>query len=350
VQVSISGVSFTVRFSPQEETSKAIAERLCREQADRIGVTNENFPTCIERVSGYLQNQVDAWYDEKYFSTPLNLSGTQFDIRFIPEIDSPTKIAQKLCLENQVILGLTTETGLNNCITPVANYLTTKVRSWYEEKTLNIPVTIDNFEFQVTFMPERQSSIDMSTKLCQEHATTLQLTDALYPTCIENVNAYLRRAVNAWVASKTLDFQMIVNQKPYQFSFLPERETAETVASRFCIEQATDFQLTKDNIIPACIAPMTKRINTVIENWINSKVITVPLLVADQKIDLQFIPERESTMTVARRFCNQQINLLGLTNENFTRDCVEPVIQRLQEAVMLRAQQQQQQQQQAKTM
>lgn len=318
----MSGVTLRVEFSPETQSAAAVAQRLCVDQAAKIGVNQENFKLCVEKVGEYLQAAVDDWISEKTFSTPVTINDKRINVGFIPEAESSAAVATKLCTENQKLLGFT---DMNSCVTPLSNHLQRSVDNWYAEKTLSVPVVVEGNQFEMTFMPERQAPNDMATKLCVENARVLGVTEGTLPTCINGVTDYLNKAVSQWVQSKTLDFSLNINSKPYRFRFLPERESADAVAVRFCGARAAEFELTRENINEVCVTPITARIAEVVQQWVNSKVVSVPLRVGSQQVDIRFIPERESTVRVARRFCLTNAKELQLTEENFASTCLEPV-------------------------
>jgi hypothetical protein len=322
VDLDIAGVSFNIRFSPEIESAAAVAQRLCTEQAQRIGVNQENLKECLAKVGNYLQAAVDDWVSEKTLSAPVVVNGKHINVEFIPEADSPVSIATKACTDHQQFLGVT---NLNSCIKSIGDHLQGLVDNWYAEKTMNVGINISGKDFELTFMPERQSPNDMAKKLCHEQADALGVTREFLPTCVDRVTEYLNTAVTQWVQSKTLDFSLSVDNKPYRFRFFPERESSEAVASHFCSSHAEEFQLTRENIEKVCIEPMNSRIAEVVHQWVNSKIVTVPVQVGTQVVDIRFIPERETTRRVATRFCLTNAKSLQLTEQNFSATCVDPV-------------------------
>lgn len=335
-------MKFSVKFSPEVDKTVSVAETVCRNKAQEIGVTQENFGLCIERVGNYLQAAVDSWYEEKVFSTAVTLKGNRFDIRFIPEVDSTTTMAQQLCAKNQQLLGIST---LDECVSSVDTYLKREVQAWYGEKTVIAPIVINDTEFEISFLPERQSPVDMASKLCRDQAATLGVTAENFANCVNPVAARLSTIVQQWIDSKTLEFTLTVAQKPYQFSFMPEREAASTVAQTFCQQRATEFQLTEANFVSACVNPINEYINQVVKEWINSKIVSINVDVNNKPTPIEFIPERETTARVARRFCLQNAEALKLTEANFVDACVDPVNEGLVKAVRARAEAQRAQQQ-----
>lgn len=305
---------------------------LCTQRADLIGVTQENLGVCVTNVGRYLQNAVDRWTAEKTLDVPVTVDGKSFDIRFIPERTNSVDVAKRFCSEQAATLGVTQET-FNGCAQSVASYLQRSVNNFFVEKTLQIPVTVEGKTFQVSFLPERQTPLSVANKLCVENAADLGVTNDNLNVCIEGVGSYLAKAVNAWADSKTLEFPMTVNQKPFTISFMPERQSATSVARSLCVQRAQEFGLTEETIVPKCITPVGNYVAKQVEQWVESKKVTVPVAVAGQTVNLTVIPERESSVAVARTFCVNNAQALSLTNDNIVQKCISPLNDIIAEAI-----------------
>ncbi len=297
---------------------------LCTQRADVIGVTEQNLPTCITNVGRYLQNAVDRWVAEKTLDVPISIDGKSFDVRFIPERTSSNDVAKKFCVEQAATLGVTQET-FNGCVTPVSTYLQRAVNNFFLEKTLQVPVTVEGKTYQVSFLPERQTTASVANKLCVENAADLGVTSDNLSICIEGVSSYLNKAVDAWIDSKTLEFQVSVNQKPFSLSFMPERQSSAAVARSLCIQRAQEFGLTEETIVPNCVTPVAEYVAKQVEQWVESKKVIVPITVSNQTVNLTIFPERESSVAVARSFCVNNAKVLSLTNENIVQRCISPL-------------------------
>lgn len=103
---------------------------------------------CVEPVSKYLRVAINNWITDKTLSIPLDVNGTKFDINYLPDIDSSFNIATKLCTQNaNVIGGLTKENVVDVCITPVTSYLNSAADIWRSDKTLVLPLTVNDKVF-----------------------------------------------------------------------------------------------------------------------------------------------------------------------------------------------------------
>lgn len=302
-----------------------MAKKLCIEKATDIGVNESNVQECITSVASYLTTNVNKWASNRLLEIPVTIDNNQFDVAFFPERESTEVVAKNLCTNHAEVLKLTAET-FPICVTTVTNYLNNAVANWISEKTLKVPITIDENTFEVSFLPERQSSADMATKLCKQNVEALRLTDEdLLNRCFTLVENYLSFSVRKWIASKTLEFTLNVNNEPYTFNFMPERETSLNVAKTFCVQKANELQLTQENVVPNCIEPITQRIQAAIVQWVDSKRFTVPIKINNQQVNFSFIPERENPASASQRFCVSQATALGLTQENILSACIKPV-------------------------
>lgn len=289
--------------------------------------------SCVEPVTQYLQSAVDEWIKDRTLDVPITLEGQTFDVRFIPEVTSAEAMASKLCADHAAKLGINEET-FPNCANPVGDYLRRAVGRWIAEKTLSIPVTVSDITFDVQFMPERQTAVSMASKLCYEHARTLQLsTQADLDGCVSPVGEYLQAAANDWTRSKLLEVVVNVNEMPYTLRFMPERVPAVDMARKLCVDQAEALVLTEETIVPNCVSPVTDYLVASIDNWLKEKTISIPIKFGEQTSQLEFMPERENSLYVARKFCAGASEALGLTNETVVTECINPVTKLVREEV-----------------
>lgn len=235
----------------------------------------------------------------------------------------------EVCQQYSNVSGHNFENVETGCVAPIQNFIQRRVVNFFAEKTLEFPLTInENMTFDIRFLPERDSPVQLAQELCVRYAGQFNLTEeTIQGACIVPVASYLFDRVEAWIRSKTLEFQFLANGQSYTISFLPERASSIQVAQRFCLRNARDFDLTEENFVSKCVAPMNEYIQSTILNWIDSKRLTVGIQIGDKNHNITFIPERQPTIYVARNFCYDQANALALNDETFVRDCVSPVNQ-----------------------
>jgi hypothetical protein len=286
-------------------------------------------------VKNHLQSRVNEWLEEKTLRFPLTINETEFALRFIPELRPATDLAKEICLQYANISGTNVLLeGDDNCIKPISQFIQNKINLFYNEKTLEFPLTVKNSTFNIRLLPERHNPVDTARQLCVQNAVQFELTEEnIVNTCIIPIKNVIEKQIQIWLNSKILEFTFHVNKKPYSISFLPERVQSQEVATKFCYQHANDFQLSKENFIEKCVTPVNEFITNSINQWIGEKKLTVPLQLGEKKMDVVFIPEREHTLYVARNVCLQNVDTLSLTNENFMSECVAPVQNLLKESL-----------------
>jgi hypothetical protein len=351
VRLSISGQNFTVRFSPERQTSESVAVRVCTDKANEIGVTQENYNNCVSNVGNYIQSYVDTWTSEKILSFPISINSTEFSVRFIPELRSAADMATEICSQYTKASGFNFENPATGCVEPIAGFIQRRIDNFYLEKTLELPLTVNNnFTFNIRFLPERQSPVDVATQLCVRYAQQLELTEeTIRGNCIAPIANYLADQVDTWIRSKVLEFTFNINGESYTVSFLPERTSSVQVSQRFCLQNAEAFKLTNENFLASCVNPVNEYISKTIQEWVDSKRLTVPVSVNGQSTSITFVPERQPILYVARNFCLNQVDALKLNDDNFVQECVTPIMGVLRNGLTqwlqsARGEQQQQQQ------
>jgi hypothetical protein len=335
VPVLIAGISFEVRFAPELQSAETMAIQFCTEQAGTLNIKEENFSDCVTNVGNHLLNQVNTWYIEKTFQTPLTLNGQILDVSFIPEKTSVESVAEKICKAN-VEPNILTE-----CAEKVIDFLRAQVAAFYAEKTLVVPITVEDKAFDISFLPERHSTRNIAIRICNENSEEFKLTDKTMLPCVEKMEATLEKSVAVWIASKTLDFNMSINDKVYPFSMIPERQSATQVARSFCIQRSQDFGFTSENIAAECISPIADNILQVIKRWIASKEVVVRVDLGNgEAMDVSYLPDRQTSLTAATRFCINNGARMGFTNETIQKGCIEPLAKSLREAATKKQNQQ----------
>lgn len=70
---------------------------------------------------------------------------------------------------------------------------------------------------------------------------------------------------------------------------MPEKETSLNVAKQLCITKAEDIGgLTKENVVETCINPVANYLQQAVQEWIDSKSLTVPIEINNKVIYLLF--------------------------------------------------------------
>jgi len=151
VPITVSGTALDIRFRPDQVSTDEMAGQVCSQEKIQAPLLAENknlVTSCVEPVSTYLRVAVNNWIADKTLSIPVVVNGTKFDVAYLPERQPASDIATKLCVQySDVIGGLTNENVVDICVNPIANYLDTAAQSWRSDKTLVLPLTLNNKEF-----------------------------------------------------------------------------------------------------------------------------------------------------------------------------------------------------------
>lgn len=275
VPITVSGTTLDVRFRPDQVSTDTMADKVCSEEKIQAPFLAENknlVTSCVEPVSNYLRIAVDNWITDKTLSIPLTVNGTRFDIQYFPERDSSSKVATKLCTEKaDVIGGLTNENVGDVCIAPITKYLDQAAASWLSDKTLVLPLTLNDKTFTVKYMPEKQQSINVAKQLCIERAGEIGgLTEEnVVDKCINPVTGSLQKAVEDWIKSKTLVVPVTIDGKVFNLSYMPLRHTSVSMAKKLCIDNASEIGgLTNENVVDLCIKPVVDILDVAGKKWL----------------------------------------------------------------------------------
>ena len=115
----------------------------------------------------------------------------------------------------------------------------------------------------------------------------------------------------------------------YEIQFIPSRDGVRAIASRFCDERKSDFNITNE-YINNCLEPIIIYLDNVVANKNQAasdlkKDVVVPLKVAEFEYEINFRPSVEAAMATAEQFCTQRGGTFGITNENYQSDCLVPI-------------------------
>lgn len=331
VPVTVEGSAFTLSFAPELVTARDMATKLCTEQGSALGITQETLPNCVEQVGRYVQSAVDRWLSQRTLQVPVIVNGTRFDVSFLPERDNVLELATRLCAAEQLALN---EESRPLCAEGVAQYLRRRTADWLDEKTLYTTVTIEDLPFEVRFLPERQSPEEMAERLCRGYADSLKVTGETLAPCVNAVGQALTARVQDWVRSKTLTTSVDINNQALPLSFLPERDSVQSVARRVCLDQAQTLQLTEENFASVCYDPLVNFLNQQVQVWLESRRVLLPLSIAGEDLTVAYLPLRQTPFSVAERICVDRAGRLNLTNENIVADCINPVSKVLSDGLL----------------
>lgn len=104
------------------------------------------------------------------------------------------------------------------CLSDVSNYLTSRVRSWIDSKTLVLPLQVNGTRFDLSYFPERDSASALASKLCTQYAARNEgLTEEnFYSACVNPVVTYLQQVTDSWIRERTIDISVDLNGKNFK--------------------------------------------------------------------------------------------------------------------------------------
>eukprot|EP01036_Dinobryon_divergens_P031914 gene31914-41405_t len=268
--------TINVRFRPDRDSIDSMAFKVCADSAvQEVMAANNGTEECPSSVKAYLIQSVRSWLESKSLSVPLTVNETRFDVRFFPQRDSPAQLATEVCTRYQKETGLLTQASFNtDCAEPAAKYLQQVSDSWIQERMIVVPLTLRDKEFTVRYMPEREDAVEISERLCVENADEIGglTNENVNADCIQPVAEFLERKVNEWLQAKSIELKLTVNNDSFTVRFMPSRESSSSIARKLCVENAATIgNLTEENIVEACITPVTQRLESEVSAWLAEK-------------------------------------------------------------------------------
>lgn len=129
--INVNGQDYVVSFHPERETVASLARRVCLEKAEELQITNDNFAAkCFNPLVDYFNKEVSAWIESKRVTVRMSIGDEQLDAVVVPERESTSQVAQRICLQRADKLGLTTENFVAECVDPVNKLLVDGVNNW----------------------------------------------------------------------------------------------------------------------------------------------------------------------------------------------------------------------------
>lgn len=219
------------------------------------------------------------------------------------------------------------------CVGSVTQYLRNAVAEWSLDKTLEVPINLQGNRFDVSFMPEIQPASMMADRLCRQHASVIGVDEQTLPQCVSPVTDYLQSAVRRWAAEKTLEVSVPIEQSVFELRFMPERRSAESMATQLCVDNAQMLGVTQETLA-GCISPVMQYLQGAINDWVTSKTVSVDLNLNNKPYTMRFMPERVTAQEMAQRLCTEQAAELGLTTQTqLVNECIAPVASYVQNEI-----------------
>ena len=267
VPLTLDGNTFDVKFMPELQSATNMANQLCQQHLTASGMGMDKAAACVGPVTSYLQNSINSWVAEKTLEVSVPIDGKVFDVTFLPERQSASDMASKLCINNAATLGVTQAT-LPNCLGAVTEFLQNSVNRWVQSKTVTIDINVNQKPFTLRFMPERVTAGEMARRLCVEQAADLGLNQQnIASQCIAPITDELTARIDRWIQAKTLVVPLTIGGVAHRISMLPEHDKVARVARTFCVGQAEALGLTEVNIAQQCVVPVADLLQREATAW-----------------------------------------------------------------------------------
>lgn len=122
------------------------------------------------------------------FQVPVPIEDKVFDVSFRLDRTSPADMARKLCTENAQILNIT---DMNACVTPVANYIFERSNEYLADRSIEVPISVNNVDLTVKFRLDLQTMSEMARKVCVDQADKIGITNENLNKCLADVEVYI---------------------------------------------------------------------------------------------------------------------------------------------------------------
>eukprot|EP01035_Chromulina_nebulosa_P017600 gene17600-23172_t len=212
VTLTVSGNDFDIRYRPDLVSSETMANKLCIENSNTLGINNETLVNCIKPVKDYLLNAATKFIQSRTIEIPITIYEKDFTLSFRTDLNSPFDVASYLCNQNKQIFGLNDNDIDSKCINPAAEFIQNSIRETLEERAITVPITIDEVSYTMTFQPDIESAKEAVNQLC---IGRLKLSDDAIPECAEKVFQYIVDYVsNQYTAAKNSDDSQLQSDLP----------------------------------------------------------------------------------------------------------------------------------------
>lgn len=269
VPLVIRGLQFDITMFPDREEPAVLANRLCQDHADTLGLTPDALPECSSSVSMYIQRAVNLWYAARTIEIPLSVNEQKLSLKFMPERESAALIAERFCRDQgTTLLGVPAD-DIQVCTDPVQIHIEKEINKWMEERTIRLKLQLVGHVLDIDFLPEVENTVSTATRVCEAEAARLGIGKAnLVTNCVEPIAEALSFYVDEWVADKTLNVPMVLNDNlKIDVTFLPNRQTVESVADSVCREQGEALKLTDATFQDFCVQPIATYLEAAVADW-----------------------------------------------------------------------------------
>jgi len=273
---------------------------------------------------------VTVYSQTQQISVPITIGGNEFTVRFRPDVVKVEDVAKQLCTENAEKLAIT-EANFAGCVNPVAEFFQKAVDRYASQRTMVVPVTIAGNEFNIRFRADLVSAVDVAKQLCTENASKIGVTEETLAECVNPVGEYLQNALNQYVAEKTMQIPLTVENKEYTLSFRPDITTAVEVSEQFCVQAAKEIGVT-DETIMTCVRSVAEYVQKAVAQRLEARLLTIPLTVSNKEFTIRIQPDLESAIDAAAQICEGNGELIGVTKETAPA-CIRDIVQYIRQLI-----------------
>jgi len=290
----------------------------------------------------------------------------EYDISMIPTIDGVQSISQKFCLERMGDFGLT-EDNIIACIEPVVDYLSQFVPKEPEvpvprEEDFSVPLKVGEIEFKISLQPNAEAAVATAMTFCQNHGARFGITEATFTEdCLNPVGEYLKGAAETEAKARTVRraqlaeaeaaarqlaalpddvaVPMQIGGLTYNIAWNSRRTNASNIAIKFCTEQGEAINASFEDCLgpveahlarQAALLSQEKRPTQAVEDL---RIVKAKVDVAGREYEFRFAPTEADALRVARGFCTDHGEKLGVQAAQAEQQCVKPVLKVLMVAL-----------------
>ena len=151
------------------------------------------------------------------------------------------------------------------------------------------------------------------------------VTEETANTCVDRVADYAQRAVDNWVAARSLRIPVVVNGTRFQVTLFPEIDDIASTSTDVC--DNTELGKTEEGRA-ACLDGVNRYLVQSVRSWADEKTLRTSVTIGENSLEVEFMPEIQSPEQMAAKLCSSYMEQLGVTPEGID-GCTSPVAEYL---------------------
>jgi len=284
---------------------------------------------------------------------PLTIGELRYELSLVPTLEGVQSMANRFCSERHAEFNVELDGNIkNNCVIPVAQYLSEAViaqreRAEAEVPAIRVPLKLGDKEFAITFQATEMGAQNMAARFCREQGTSLGLTaPAEVDGCIGRLGAYLRDAVRREVTGTsltqsstevaTVKASLKVGASVFDFTWSPALRSTRDMAQQFCSTHGPSLNVRIPEDLDSCIANVSEYLQQAAEAEMQGQTgrgvatattaaVTARVQIDANTFEFSFNPDSASARATAIKFCDTYGDKLGVSRENLETGCVAVV-------------------------